>query len=165
MFKQLLLEWKSETWIRCPMQYSGGSRPPWGRIHKPEGKICCLNAEGTGALSTALNKSLQQQRKGGFQATFLPCTSLRTWISLGWWASSSGSASWMLKATNSRTAKWFMATKTRRSLASPAFPALLILTAGPWKTSRELQADQSHLSTQGDHGAGPPDNYAKAHGK
>ena len=29
----------------------------------------------------------------------------------------------------------------------------------------ELQASQSHLCTQQDHGADPPGNYVKAHGK
>lgn len=54
MFKQLFLEWKSEARAMYAVQYNRGSRPPWGRMHNPEGKICHLNEKRTGVLYSDL---------------------------------------------------------------------------------------------------------------
>lgn len=83
------------------------------------------------ALSTALTKALKQQKKVGFQASLLSCTSLGTCILPAWWAGSSGSTFWMLKAMKSEPAKLAYGHQTD-VVARPASPALLIFTAGPW---------------------------------
>lgn len=83
------------------------------------------------ALSTALTKALKQQKKVGFQASLLSCISLGTCILPAWWAGSSGSTFWMLKAMKSEPAKSAYGHQTDVA-DSPASLALLIFTAGPW---------------------------------